>query len=121
MLIVNVKPGEEVMAVLTERLAEAAVVSGAIASVIGAVDECCISNMPKHDAKSDVLTEFRQPFEFSGTGEVKDGVPHIHCVLGTEGNTALSGHLHWAKVGTFFVNIYVLPEFSPPPPSATAG
>jgi uncharacterized protein len=97
------------MGTVTKRLAEEEITDGAIVSVIGAVDEVCISNMPKDDAKSDILTEFRQPFEFSGTGEVKDGTPHIHAVLGAEGNAALSGHLHWAKVGTHFVNVYVVP------------
>jgi predicted DNA-binding protein with PD1-like motif len=110
LLTVRVQPGEEVMETVTKRLAEAEVTAGAIVSVIGAVDECCISNMPEGDAKSDVLTEFRQPFEFSGTGEVRDGQPHIHATLGTDGNAALSGHLHWARVETHFVHVYIVPE-----------
>ena len=43
----------------------------------------------------------------SGTAEIKNGVPHIHCVLGREGNTCLSGHLHWARVENWFVNAYI--------------
>ena len=54
------------------------------------------------------MTEYRQPFELSGTGEVKDGVLHLHVVLGREGDAALTGHLHWAQVDTFFVNAYVI-------------
>jgi predicted DNA-binding protein with PD1-like motif len=50
--------------------------------------------MPKHDATDDILTEYQQPCELSGTGEIEDGKPHIHCVLGTEGDNALAGHLH---------------------------
>jgi predicted DNA-binding protein with PD1-like motif len=61
------------------------------------------------DATDDVLTDYKQPMEMSGTGEVKDGRPHIHAVLGAEGNQAISGHLHWAQVQTHFVNVYVLP------------
>jgi len=109
-LTIRVRSGEEVMETVTKRLTEEAITNGAIVTVIGAVDEVCISNMPKGDAKSDILAEFRQPFEFSGTGEVKDGIPHIHAVLGAEGNAALSGHLHWAKVETHFVNVYVVPS-----------
>lgn len=109
MLMIHVKSGEEVLETVTERLRQAGVTDGAIVSVIGAVEECCISNMPKHDAKQDILTEYRQPFELSGTGDVQDGKPHIHCVLGAEGDGALSGHLHRAKVGDWFVKVYVLP------------
>ena len=59
-----------------------------------------------HD--TDILTEYVQPFEMAGTGEIKDGKPHIHCILGREGDTALAGHLHWAHVQNWFVNVYVL-------------
>ena len=65
--------------------------------------------MPKRDASSDILTEYEQPMEMSGTGEIKDGKPHVHCVLGTEGDVTLSGHLHWAKVDRWFVRVYVMP------------
>jgi len=108
LLTIKVQAGEEVMEAVKKRLVEEAVADGAIVAVVGAVDEVCISNMPKDDAKNDILTEFKQPFEFSGTGEVKGGTPHIHAVLGGEGNVALSGHLQWAKVETHFVNVYVV-------------
>jgi len=83
--------------------------NGAIVSLVGAVGSACISNMPKRDASSDILTEYEQPMEMSGTGEIKDGKPHVHCVLGTEGDVTLSGHLHWAKVDRWFVRVYVMP------------
>ena len=81
--------------------------SGAIVSLIGAIDRCRISNMPAGDPKSDIITEYSQPFEMTGTGEIKDGIPHIHCVLGREGDVSLAGHLHSAHVETWFVNVYV--------------
>lgn len=109
MFIISVQPGEEVMATLTHRLGELGVKDAAIVSLIGAIDSCCISNMPKTDSTSDILTEYTQPFELSGTGEITDGRLHIHCVLGAEGDGALAGHLHWARVETFFVNAYILP------------
>ncbi|MDI1461156.1 DNA-binding protein [Catellatospora sp. KI3] len=108
MLVVSVQPGQEVMETIAAQLAERGVTDGAVVSLIGAVDECCISNMPAEDASKDILTEYRQPFELTGTGEVKNGKVHLHVVLGREGDAALAGHLHWARVETFFVNAYVL-------------
>jgi predicted DNA-binding protein with PD1-like motif len=107
MFVISVKPGEEVIEAVTAELCHRGVKNGAIVSLIGAIDRCCISNMPKGDSKSDILTEYAQPFEMAGTGEIKDGTPHIHCVLGGEGDTGLAGHLHWAWVDTWFVNVYV--------------
>ena len=109
MHLISVKPGEEVIESTTEQLRQLDIRSGAIVSLIGAVDSCCISNMPAADASADILTEYTQPFEMSGTGEVRDGKPHIHCVLGRQGDETLSGHLHWARVETWFVNLYVVP------------
>lgn len=107
MFVVSVQPGQEVIATVAAELAKRDVSSGAIVSLVGAVDSCCISNMPKDDPKSDILTEYEQPFEMAGTGEVKDGKPHIHCILGREGDSALAGHLHWARVENWFVNVYI--------------
>ncbi len=50
----------------------------------------------------------QKPCELSGTGEITNGEPHVHCVLGTEGDRALAGRLHWARVATHFVNAYVV-------------
>jgi len=108
MLLISVQPGQEVIATVEQELKERGVQNGAIVSLVGAIDSCCISNMPKDDPKKDILTEYVQPFEMAGTGEIKDGKPHIHCILGREGDTALAGHLHWAHVQNWFVNVYVL-------------
>jgi uncharacterized protein len=109
MQLISVQPGEEVMDSLSKQLKEHGITNGAVVSLIGAIDACAISNMPAGNAREDIVTEYRQPFELSGTGEVKDGVLHLHVVLGREGDTALTGHLHWAQVDTFFVNAYVIP------------
>lgn len=108
MYVVAVRPGEEVIDRISRELQKENIRSGAIVSLIGAIDACCISNMPKDDAKSDVLTEYEEPFEFMGTGEIRDGKPHIHCVLGTAGDKALAGHLHWARVENWFVHAYIM-------------
>jgi predicted DNA-binding protein with PD1-like motif len=107
--VVSVQPGEEVLETVSRQIREKGVVNGAIASFIGAVDAACISNMPKGDAGDDILTEYSQPMEASGSGEIKDGKPHIHAVFGIEGDVTVSGHLHWARVETHFVNVYIFP------------
>ncbi len=109
MLLISIKPGQEVIEAATAQLQELGVQQGAIVSLVGAVDSCCISNMPRANAKDDILTEYSEPFERSVTGEIKDGRPHIHCVMGREGDVTLSGHLHWARVENWFVNLYVVP------------
>lgn len=109
MIVLVVEPGNEVMQTLRRLAAEHGLRNGAIVSLIGAVDACAISNMPAVDAHSDIVTEYKQPCELSGTGEITDGDVHIHVVLGREGDVAVSGHLHWANVETFFVHAYVLP------------
>ncbi|MFG2047958.1 PPC domain-containing DNA-binding protein [Micromonospora sp. NPDC048935] len=108
MKVLTVKPGEEVVETLTKQAADQGITDGAIVSLIGAVDACAISNMLADDARKDIVTEYRQPFELSGTGEIQDGKVHVHVVLGREGDTALAGHLHWARVETFFVHAYTL-------------
>ena len=109
MLLISVQQGEEVIEVLTRELRAERVRFGAIVSLIGAVDSACISNMRKDDPGSDILTEYEQPMELSGTGEITEGRPHVHAVLGVEGDGSLSGHLHWARVESHFVNVYVMP------------
>ena len=96
---------EEILETVTSVLKS----EGSIVSIIGAVDSCCISTMPKRNAKKDILTEYHEPLELSGTGEIQDGKPHIHCVLGREKNVAIFGHLHWGKVENWFINVYILP------------
>jgi uncharacterized protein len=109
MRLFTVLPGEEVLGSISSALTETRITHGAIVSLIGAVDACGISNMPAGDARSDIVSEYHQPLELTGTGEVVDGMVHIHVVLGREGDVALAGHLHWARVETFFVHAYVIP------------
>lgn len=78
-------------------------------TLVGGVDSFRISTMPAHDARADIITDYDQPGELTGTGEVIDGVPHVHAVLGIEGDVARAGHLHAAYVGTWFVRVYVHP------------
>jgi predicted DNA-binding protein with PD1-like motif len=108
-LLLSVASGEEVLETITRKAAEAGITDGAIVSLIGAVEACAVSTMAAADPAKDIVTEYAQPLELSGTGEITDGQVHIHVVLGAEGNQAITGHLHRATVTTFFVNAYVVP------------
>lgn len=105
---IRVEPGQEVIKTLTQRLQELDVSNGAVVSLIGAVDSCCISNMPEGDAGSDILTEYLQPFELSGAGEIVGGRVHLHTTLSGEGEVTRHGHLHWARVESWYVAAYVI-------------
>ena len=107
---IQVSAGYEVVKTVAEEAQKKGIPNAAIVSLVGAVDEFCISNMPKGNAKDDILTEFAEPCEMSGTGEIVDGRVHLHCVFGREDNSTVSGHLHWANVSNWFVNAYVLPS-----------
>lgn len=109
MLNIRIEKGQEVINYITEYCKAKHIVNAAIVSVIGAIDSCCISNMNKNDAKEDIHTEYNIPLELIGNGEIKNGKVHIHCILGQEGNRALAGHLHWAKVETWFISAYIVP------------
>jgi len=107
MILICVQPGEEVVKTLEGHLAEQGIINGAIVSLIGAVEGCCISTMAADDYANDILTEYAEPVELTGTGEIKDGKVHVHVVFGGQGDEAKAGHLHWARVEHFFVNAYV--------------
>jgi len=53
--------------------------------------------------------EYSAPLEMFGTGEVRDGKPHIYATFGTEDGTAIAGHLHRAVVQHWFARIYIMP------------
>jgi uncharacterized protein len=108
MHVIEIK-NAELMSALRERLGELGVTFGAIVSLIGAVDSFTLSTMSKRDANRETVTEYRWPAEMSGSGEVVNGLPHVHATMAIEGDKAVSGHLHRADVGTWFAHVYVLP------------
>lgn len=99
----------EVKQEFEKQLLELGIREGAIVSFFGAFDECCISNMEPADAFKDVLTEYSEPSEISGSGEIHEGKLHIHCVLGFENDETKSGHLHWAYSKSYFTVLIVIP------------
>jgi predicted DNA-binding protein with PD1-like motif len=106
MIKIEVGPGEEIIKKITKVIKEKRISSGNI-TLLGAVDSCTISSMDKTDPKNDLLEEFNEPFEISGTGEIENSTVHIHVVLGKENKTALFGHLHKGLVTTWFVHAYI--------------
>jgi predicted DNA-binding protein with PD1-like motif len=100
---------DDLMISLTKQAEAQGIRNGAIVSLIGAVDSFTVSTMPADDATADTLTDYTQPAEMSGTGEIVDGVVHVHAVMAVEGDRGVSGHLHRAQVGTHFARAYVIP------------
>ncbi|MFG2618014.1 PCC domain-containing protein [Streptomyces sp. NPDC048507] len=100
---------EELMESVNRQAAEAGIENAAIVSLIGAADAFTVSTMPKGDALADTITEYKQPGEMTGTGEIKNGFAHIHAVMGIEGDQGVTGHLHAAHIGTHFARVYLLP------------
>ena len=94
---------------LTKQAADAGITHGAIVSLIGAADSFTLSTMLADDATMDVLTDYSQPAEMSGTGEIIDGVVHVHATMAVSGDRGLSGHLHRAQVDTWFARAYIIP------------
>jgi len=94
---------DELMSSLAEQAQARGIRNGAIVSLIGAVDTFAVSTMAADDATADTVTEYSQPAEMSGTGEIVDGFMAI------EGDQAVLGHLHLAHVGTHFARAYVVP------------
>lgn len=104
---VEIRSGE-LLQELTRELTSRGV-SDASLVLIGGVDSFIISNMAAGDAREDIVTEYSQPGELTGTGEWRDGRAHVHVVCGIEGDVSRAGHLHAATVSTYFVNVAVTP------------
>ena len=108
MIVIEVR-NAELMETVTKETKRLNIDNGAIVSLIGAVDSFTISTMPKRDATKDVITDYTLPAEMTGTGEITNGMVHIHAVMAIEGDQALAGHLHRAEIETFFARVYVVP------------
>lgn len=108
MRVIEVKTGDEVIQTIEHKLSQLNIKNGAIVSFFGAFDSCCISNMPKDDAKQDILVDYDIPLEVSGCGDIVDGKAHIHVTASSVDERVVAGHLHWAKVNTWFIKAYVI-------------
>jgi uncharacterized protein len=99
---------DEMVESLTRQAKEHGFVNAAIVSLIGGVDSFTISTMPADDASKDNISDYMLPAEMHGSGEIKDGVVHIHATMAVEGDRAIAGHLHRARIGTWFARAYVI-------------
>jgi uncharacterized protein len=107
MFVAQVNAGEEVVESLTRHIANRNITAASL-TIIGAIKGCTISVMPKDDETDNILIDYDEPFEITGTGEVVNGTVHIHVSAGGEGRTVV-GHLHRAVVSHWFVRAYVTP------------
>ncbi len=98
----------ELLAGITTEAQRRGIANGAIVSLIGAADRFTISTMPKDDPLKDIVTDYDCPAEFTGTGEIINGVVHIHAVMAIHGDRGISGHLHKATIGAWFARAYVI-------------
>ncbi|WP_405487832.1 PCC domain-containing protein [Nocardia sp. NBC_00511] len=109
MHVIEIKDGE-LLAEITEQAAALGITNAAIVALIGAADTFTISTMPVHDAAEDIVTSYQMPAEMHGTGEIRDGKPHVHATMAVQGDRAIAGHLHQAWIGHWFARAYVIAE-----------
>jgi dihydrofolate reductase/predicted DNA-binding protein with PD1-like motif len=105
--LVEVGRGQELVATIGRAVARLGITDGAI-TLVGAVHEARVSVMRKSDALDDLVRDYAQPFELTGTGEITGGAVHLHVTLAGE-DLVVAGHLHSATVREFFVHAYVTP------------
>ncbi len=108
MIVIDVR-NAELLETITKQANEQGITNAAIVSLIGGVDSFTVSTMPADDATKDIVTIYDVPGELHGSGEIKDGVVHVHATMGVEGDKAIVGHLHAAHIGTWFARAYLLP------------
>ncbi|WP_424185739.1 PCC domain-containing protein [Actinokineospora sp. G85] len=99
---------DELIDSITRQAEERGIVNAAISSLIGGVDSFTVSTMPADDATRDNISDYILPAEMHGSGEIKDGVVHIHATMAVEGDRAIAGHLHRAHISTWFARAYVI-------------
>ena len=108
MFVIEVQEGD-LLEEIERGAKDMGITDAAIVTLIGAADSFTLSTMPAADATKDVLTDYEVPAEMTATGELAGGKPHIHAVMAVEGDRAVSGHLHRARIGTHFARAYLLP------------
>jgi predicted DNA-binding protein with PD1-like motif len=108
MRVIEVRDGE-LLDGIARRAKELGITDAAIVSLIGAADSFTVSTMPAGAPRQDTVTDYAVPAEMTGTGEIVEGVPHVHAVMAVEGDRAIAGHLHRAQIGTWFARVYLVP------------
>jgi predicted DNA-binding protein with PD1-like motif len=106
--LTSIKPSGEVFSSASEQVGNLGIKNAAVVSLIGAADSCGVVSMPGNDSTKDICTEYDIPAQRTGTGEIIGGQAHIHWLLTGEDHTGFGGHLLWTRVGTWFVNAYII-------------
>lgn len=107
-IVLEVRDGE-LLTELTRLAAEAGIANGAICSLIGAADEFTISVMEVERAAPDVVRSIPFPAEMTGTGEIVNGIVHLHVMMAVADGRIRGGHLRAARISTWFARAYVIP------------
>ena len=100
---------DELLESIARQASNLGIRNAAIVTLIGAADSFRISTMPADDATADTITDYDLPAEMTATGEIVDGVVHIHAAMAVDGDRAIAGQLHRAVVRTHFARVYLLP------------
>ena len=106
---IHIDSGKEVIQTIKEYCKKNNIKNAAIVSLIGALDKGRVMSSSKSDAMENIYANFEESLELSGTGEIVDGTPHIHCILGRVDGKIIMGHLEQGFVKAWFVNAYLLP------------
>ncbi|MER6177730.1 DUF296 domain-containing protein [Streptosporangium sp. NPDC001681] len=96
MHVIEIQKGE-LVSEISRQAKELGILNGAIVSLIGAADSFVVSTMPAKDPTVDNIAEYDMTGEMTSTGEIVDGKPHVHVVMGVEGDRGVTGHLHSAQ------------------------
>ena len=104
---------DELLASIARQAEDLGISNAAIVALIGAADSFTISTMPADDATADTITDYELPAEMTATGEIVNGVVHVHAAMAVHGDRAVAGHLHRAVVRTHFARAYLLPVDRP--------
>lgn len=100
---------DELLESIARQAEDLGISNAAIVTLIGAADSFTISTMPADDATRDTVTDYDLPAEMTATGEIVEGVVHVHAAMAVEGDRAVAGHVHRAQIGTWFARAYVQP------------
>lgn len=98
---------DELLTAITRQASDLGIRNAAIVTLIGAADSFTISTMPADNARADTVTDYDLPAEMTATGEIVDGVVHIHAAMAVHGDRAVAGHLHRAQIATHFARAYL--------------
>jgi uncharacterized protein len=88
---------------------EKGIKDAAIVTLIGSVGSFSLLAMSADDETTDIETDYQDPAEMNGSGEIVDGKAHIHAVMALEGDRIVGGHVHRARIGAWFVRAYLIP------------